>query len=196
MSYKQALELLKEGNQRFLDGENIHPDDHHEKRLETTHKGQSPFAIIVTCADSRTSPTLIFNAGIGDLFVIRNAGNIACGNTVAAVEFAVNEIGSGLVVVMGHSKCGVVTTAVSGAEVSANQKLLIDAVKPAVETVKAEYPEVSDLKLINLAAKENAKNSVMNILEMSEIIRAKKENDDIDLIAAFYDIETGKVEWL
>jgi hypothetical protein len=113
VSPEAALTRLVEGNKRFVAGSTTHPDQTAERRTETA-KGQHPFAIILTCADSRLSPEILFDEGIGDLFVVRNAGNLLDDHVLGSIEYAVEHLHATLIVVLGHTKCGAVSAAVAG----------------------------------------------------------------------------------
>jgi len=131
----QALERLLQGNQRYVAGKATHPDQTAERRLGLA-SGQAPFAIILTCADSRVAPELFFDQGLGDLFVIRNAGNILDDHVIGSMEYAVEHLHAGLIVVVGHGQCGAVSAAVAGGEVPGHIRSVTEAIAPALEDDK------------------------------------------------------------
>ena len=139
----QALEKLVEGNKRYFLLKQSHPNQGIERRKEVKN-GQKPFAVIVGCSDSRIPPEIIFDQGLGDLFVIRVAGNIVDDVALGSIEYAASHLGSQLVVVLGHSKCGAVTATVQGGEVHGHIGSIVKAIAPAVERAKAETGDLTD----------------------------------------------------
>ena len=137
-----VLSELKAGNERHVKGQYKHPDETIARRQELA-KGQSPHAVILTCADSRVPPEIVFDQGLGDLFVIRVAGNVAPDAEVASIEYAVEHLHTPLVVVMGHQSCGAVGAAIAGGEAPGHLPALIDAIKPAVEEARKEKGDLS-----------------------------------------------------
>ncbi len=190
------LGILKAGNRRFIAGKSTFPNLSLDRRRETTSSGQKPKAIILTCADSRTPPEYIFDQGIGDLFIVRNAGNVCDQTTIASVELGVGLGGASLIVVLGHRDCGAVSMAVKGNEVSPVVKYVIDRILPAAVAAREKFPELSEYDLIQQAAKENALNSLREIIAESPLIQDKIRTGEVMALAAFYDIESGEVEWL
>src|SRR5262245_9624613 len=139
-----SLMLLKEGNARFAAGKQLHPNQDAERRASTVAQGQEPFATILACSDSRDPVELVFDRGIGDLFVVRVAGNVAGVRELATVEYGVGHLHTPLLIVMGHSKCGAVTAVVQGAELHGHLQSLAEKIKPAANKVKAEATEPQD----------------------------------------------------
>ena len=177
---QQALELLKTGNARFVSGALTPKDDYTELR-EQLNAGQHPFAVVLCCSDSRVAPEIIFDQKLGDLFVIRNAGNVVDDDVLGSIEYAVEHLGTPLVVVLGHSCCGAVTATCQGGDLPGH----------IVDIAKRIQPAISTGCCIDDNAKRHAK-------RMAKLI----EDDDIvhhmgaQVTAAFYDIRSGKVEWL
>ena len=149
VSGKAALEKLLEGNRRFAAGEMINPNRSLQRREEITC-GQDPFGIVATCSDSRVAPELIFDQGLGDIFVVRIAGNIVDRADSGSIEYAAKHLGVKLVLILGHSNCGAVGAAVECVEVEGDVGYVVDAIKPAVDRVKGCKENMCDA-----AAREN-----------------------------------------
>lgn len=196
LSPEEALSELKRGNERFVKDSPIFPHVNARRRRETTINGQKPFATILTCSDSRTPPEYIFDRGIGDLFVIRVAGNICGGAALGSIELGVEHIGSRLVIVLGHRNCGVITMAVENSPVGAPVEEITARIRAAEKSALAKNPGLSRGELIEATTKENAFNSIADMLKGSRIVREKVRAEEIALLAAYYDIESGEVEWL
>ena len=184
----QVLDRLKAGNERFvadkLDGKLQNSD-----RRSSLTGGQEPYAIILSCADSRVVPELAFDAGLGELFVCRVAGNVANSSTIASIEYAVAHIGSPIIVVMGHESCGAVTAALGGGDNGYNLNHLLAHVAPAL----AASPDGAD---VNTVVKKNAELTVEELKNRSAIIRNAVESGKLELRPAYYHLGSGKVEWL
>ena len=174
-----ALQMLKEGNERYLKGQLISKSSHKADR-EVLSTGQKPFAVVVTCSDSRAVPEIFFDQKLGDIFIIRNAGNIADATTLGSIEYAVEHLKTKLVVVCGHSKCGAVTAAHSGGHLPPNIQHIVNYIKPAV----ARGGDVD--KAIHNNVEEMVKR-----VKADEIIK----HLGATVIGAYYDIHTGEVIW-
>jgi len=181
-----ALAKLKEGNARFVASEVSNGKPNGAKRLENA-KAQHPFAIVVACADSRTAPEIVFDANIGDLFVIRTAGNLVDDHTLGSIEYAVDHLGQRLVVVMGHQRCGAVTAAVAGGTAPGHIQSLVRDILPAVAAVKSKPGDATDNAIL-----ENARLISGRISKEVEVGDLKKE---VRVVPAVYNFDTGKVEW-
>ncbi len=186
-SAAQALKRLEKGNHSFVADELTHQFQDAGRRSELKN-GQKPWAIIVTCADSRVVPELIFDTGIGELFVIRVAGNIANTSTLASVEYAVHNLGVKLIVVLGHEGCGAVKAALDGNDLGYNLNHLLAHIKPAIEK---PFKKKGDR--INEAAERNAICSAQHLLDRSEIIRKSRQ---LKIVPAIYRLATGEVDYL
>ena len=176
----QALILLKDGNARFVSG-NLAPKDHYaEDRLKLS-EGQHPFAVVLCCSDSRVAPEILFDQQLGDLFVIRNAGNVVDEDVLGSIEYAVEHLESPLVVVLGHSSCGAVTATCQGEELPGH----------LVDIAKHIRPSISSDCCINDNARRHAE-------RMAQVIRENTivEHLKVKVVAAFYDIASGVVEWM
>lgn len=180
----EALDLLKAGNQKYINAKNTVGDISQLQRENTSDNGQEPYAVIVTCSDSRVIPEAIFSAGIGDLFVIRVAGNVMDNHQLGSVEYAVEHLGCSLCVVLGHTHCGAVDAALHH-EPEGYIKFITDEIVKAIGDEKDEYK----------ASVLNAKNSRKTIEDSLEIQKDEKEYG-LKVVTAMYDIESGKVEFL
>jgi carbonic anhydrase len=180
-----ALAKLKEGNARFASSKDSSSKPTAAKRAETA-QAQHPFAIILACADSRTGPEIIFDENIGDLFVIRTAGNLVDEHALGSVEYAVEHLGTRLVVVLGHQRCGAVTAALASATAPGHVQSLVRDIQPAVEAEKSKPGDA----LENTVA-ENARLVAAQIRKEAELGEAAK---DVRIIPAVYSLDTGKVE--
>jgi len=175
-----ALQILKDGNGRYLKGELSEKTDYREER-EVLDKEQDPFAVILTCSDSRVAPEIFFDQKLGDIFVIRNAGNVADTEALGSIEYAIEHLKTKLVVVCGHRHCGAVTAACSGGEFSPNVKRIVDLINPAVK-------KGGDLdKVIH-----NHVEIMVEKVKSDVIVR----HLGVKVVGAYYDIHSGEVEWL
>lgn len=190
LSASQALHRLLEGNERFVAGKAQHPDQSTERRAELA-KGQSPLAVILTCADSRVAPELCFDQGLGDLFVIRNAGNVLDDHTLGSIEYAVEHLHTGLIVVVGHAKCGAVSAAVAGGEAPGHLHSLVEAIEPAVEEARKQPGDVVDN-----AVRANALRVAEILSHVEPVIKPAVQAGRLSIVAARYDLATGRVEVL
>lgn len=187
----EALKMLKAGNKRFVTDKSIDLRVDGEERGKYVN-GQWPYAIVVSCADSRVLPEVMFNTGMNELFVIRVAGNIANTSSVASIEYAVAHIQTKLIVVLGHRKCGAVDAAMKGGGyLGHNLNHLLSHISPAMSGMKkkSKYTEAEWIKVI----KENAKFNAGELRARSAII---SDASDVTIVPAYYDIESGKVEFM
>lgn len=187
---KEGIKKLKQGNERYLEDKILEPSINSLQRYELTN-GQNPFAIILNCADSRVVPELIFDRGIGDLFVIRVAGNIANPSSIASIEYAVEHIGTNLIVVLGHESCGAVGAAIASypdVDNGPNLNHLISFITPAVKA----KPGAPIREVVECNAEINATALITN----SEIIRKYVDLGDLKVIPAYYGFTSGKVDFL
>lgn len=183
----ESLQKLVEGNKRYSLSKQSHPNQDMKRRNEVA-KGQKPFAIIVGCSDSRIPPEIIFDQGLGDLFVIRVAGNIVDDVALGSIEYAADHLGSQLVVVLGHSKCGAVTATVQGGEVHGHIGTIVKAILPAVERAKAETGDLTDNSI-----KANALLVADQIKSSQPILSEMVRNGRIEVVSAYYDLDSGLV---
>ncbi len=192
ISPKNALELLKEGNKRFIS--NLKAHRNLLEQVNDTRDGQWPFATILSCIDSRTSAELIFDQGLGDIFSVRIAGNIVNTDILGSMEFACKVAGSKLIVVLGHSKCGAVKGACDHVEMG-NLTELLSKLQPAIyqERTTTEERSSKNSEFVENVAQINVKRSVKSILDRSDILKQMVNNGEIGIIGAMHNIETGEV---
>jgi carbonic anhydrase len=186
VSPDDGLAKLKEGNARFVTNKVSIAKPTAAKRVETA-KAQHPFAIILGCADSRTSPEIVFDQNIGDLFVVRTAGNLVDDHALGSIEYAVEHLGARLVVVLGHERCGAVAAALASETAPGHVQSLVRDIQPAVQATKGKQGDVNDL-----AIAENARLMAEKIRSEASLGEHAKE---VRIISAVYNLDTGKVEW-
>jgi carbonic anhydrase len=186
----QGYELLVEGNKRFIS--NLKSDHDHLEMINENREGQYPFAVILSCMDSRTSTELIFDQGLGDIFSIRVAGNIVNSDILASIEYAVKYVGSKVMMVLGHTECGAIKSAKQRI-VDGHITSLLNRIQPSLSKalLKAEEDHLFD----DNVAYANVENSLEEILTRSEIVRQLFENGDIGIIGGIYSIENGEVDF-
>ena len=187
---KEALQRLIDGNRRYIKQKSSHPNQAMERRREIV-EGQNPFAVIIGCSDSRVPPEIIFDQGLGDLFVVRVAGNILDDVVLGSVEYAVEHLGVKLIVVLGHTKCGAVTAATKGGEPSGHTSSLMDAIKPAVERAKNQPGD-----LLDNAIKSNVEITVSQLKSSKPILVEHIKTGKLQVIGAIYDLVSGVVDVL
>jgi carbonic anhydrase len=183
----QALKELLMGNDRYVNSQQIHPRQTGERRSEVAG-GQQPFAIVLTCADSRLSPELIFDQGLGDLFVIRVAGNIIDDAILGSIEYAAEHLHSPLLVVLGHSSCGAVGATVAGGELAGHLPSLARAIGPAVDRVRNQGGD-----LLDNAVRANAKMVAEQLQSSQPVLANLAGAGRLKVVAAYYDLTSGKV---
>jgi len=188
VSSDDALARLLEGNKRFVAGKATYPHLDDARKAEAA-KGQAPFASIISCSDSRVPPELIFDAGLGDLFVARTAGNIADDVVIGSIEYSIAVLGSSLLVVMGHERCGAVVAAVEGKPLPGKISLLADAIKPAVDKVRAGGGDIVDASV-----RENVKMTVAKLTAMGPILADYIKAGNLKIVGMRYDLDDVKVE--
>jgi carbonic anhydrase len=190
----RAIELLKEGNKRFIN--NLKVNRNLLQQANETSDGQHPFAVILSCIDSRTSAELIFDQGLGDIFSVRLAGNVINEDVLGSMEFACKVAGSKIIVVLGHSKCGAVKGACDHVEMG-NLTALLTKIRPAVddETETKENRNSSNETFVENVSKINVQRTVKSILERSPILKEMAANGEIGLIGGMHDITSGEVEF-
>ena len=186
----EALARLTAGNARFVSGNVTHPDQSPERR-HALEKGQAPFAIVLTCADSRVAPELYFDQGLGDLFVLRNAGNVLDDHIVGSIEYAVEHLHARLIVVVGHEKCGAVAATVAGGHAPGHIHSIVDSLEPALESVKAQEGDKVDLTV-----RANARRVADILSRLEPIISESVKSGEVKVVAARYELGSGKVDFL
>ncbi len=188
MSIDEIIERLKEGNQRFVN-DKLDGRLQDSSRRDQLTSGQDPYAIVLSCADSRVVPELAFDTGLGELFVVRVAGNVANSSSIASMEYAVAHIGSKVLVVMGHESCGAVTAAVNGGDNGYNLNHLLSHITPAIAASGQDAG-------INEVVKKNAELTAEELQTRSGIIRSAVQKGDLKIIPAYYNLHSGKVDFL
>jgi carbonic anhydrase len=196
VSPEQAMEMLREGNQRFALGQPKHPNASFSRRLVTTTNGQAPFATVIACSDSRVPVEILFDQGIGDLFVIKVAGNVGDTDEIGSAEYGVDHLGTPVLMILGHTYCGAVTAVATGAEVHGSIPELVDNIVPAVERARHAHPDAETPALINAAIEENVWQAIDDILSKSHAIAERAEAGKVLVVGAVYDILTGRVRIL
>jgi carbonic anhydrase len=189
----QVLAKLLKGNERFVDGFSVFPHHDQATRTKTATEGQKPMVSILSCSDSRVPLEEIFDMGVGDLFVIRVAGNIADPSEIGSIEYGAGHLGTPLIMVMGHTKCGAVTAVVKGDKVGGNILSLIDNIQPAVQSAKTNFKNSTPDEILYQAIKANVWQSIEDILTRSSELRNLVKEGKVKIVGAMYDIESGKV---
>jgi carbonic anhydrase len=189
MTPEKALEILKSGNQRFLEKKQEERDLLEQQSI--TSSGQYPFAVILGCVDSRVPPELIFDLGIGDVFSVRIAGNFVNEDILGSMEFATKVVGSKHILVLGHTSCGAIQGAMDQVELG-NLTGLVNKLQPAVIAAsdRSEDPEVDQI------AEMNVKLTIQDIKEKSPVIKELIDQGEINISGAMYDVSTGEVRFL
>lgn len=189
----EALQRLKEGNERFRSGKPKHPNQGSE-RVREVAECQHPYAVIVSCSDSRVPPEIVFDGGVGDFFVVREAGHVTGSATIGSIEYAVEHLQTPLVIVLGHEQCGAVSAA---AEVIAGHGKpaghivnLVDAIRPAIERSKKGTGD-----LVSRAVRANVDLVAENIRGSHPILCEHLADGSVEVVGAVYDLKTGAVEW-
>ncbi len=187
----EAVSKLKEGNGRYISGNLQHPGQTTERRAELA-KDQHPFAVILSCSDSRVPPEIVFDQGLGDLFVVRVAGNVIDDHGLGSIEYAVDHLGARLIVVLGHQSCGAVkaakeTIAAKG-KAPGHIQSLVTAIQPVVETTAKDD--------LDTTVKANVKHVVQALRSSTPILKAKVDSDEVQVIGGYYSLDTGAVSLL
>lgn len=184
---KTVLTHLIDGNKRFTESKANHPNQSSD-RIKETSKGQNPVAVILTCSDSRVPPEILFDQGIGDLFVIRTAGNLVDDIGLGSIEYAGEHLGVNLVVVLGHERCGAVDAAVKGGDAHGHIVSLIKEINPAVELAKKERGD-----LLENSVQANIKAVVQKLKSSQPLLKKFVSEKKLEIIGARYDLDDGNV---
>lgn len=188
MTIQNTIQRLKDGNDRFV-ADSMDGKLQDSARRKGLVAGQEPYAIILSCADSRVVPELAFDTGLGEIFVVRVAGNVANNSSMASIEYAVAHCGSKVIVVLGHQSCGAVTAAMAGGDNGYNINHLLSHIQPAL----AACGDGADLKDV---VRKNAELNAQELVNRSAIISSAVEKGDVKIVPAYYHLDTGKVEFL
>lgn len=188
LTIDQILAKLKKGNENFMKDKLSHENEGMARRVELVD-GQSPYAIILSCADSRVVPELAFDAGLGELFVARVAGNVANTSTVASIEYSVFALKTKVIVVMGHESCGAVDAAMKGGDLGHNLNMLLAHVTPALAAAK-------EGDCLNDIVKINARLTAKELENRSDILSNAVKAGDLKIVPAYYNFASGRVDFL
>ena len=200
MNAQQALKLLKEGNFRFAEGASLKITENTVEQRSKLLDKQTPFAIVLACSDSRAPVELIFDRTLGDLFIVRVAGNIVTSALLGSIEFAAQQFGTRLVVVLGHSSCGAVKATIGEIQQPSEKGsphigAIVKNIRPAVEPLLQSCADDDKALLVEKAIKANINASTNQLSQDSAILTDLIENDGLKIIAAKYSLETGRVEF-
>lgn len=191
LSADKALKKLEQGNARFVQLHQKHPDETKQRRKDML-KGQHPFVVILSCSDSRVPPELIFDQGLGDIFEIRNAGNVLNKHVIGSIEYAVMHCGVKLIVIMGHQDCGAIAATLSGVSETEYIKALEDSIQPAVEQCKANGKEVNSDNVV----KAHVMQDIDELMAQdTDLVKYMKEHN-VKIVPAYYHLDSGKVDFL
>jgi len=198
---REALGRLRDGNRRFVDGAAAADSVSHPTRRAALVAGQEPFAIVLGCSDSRVPAEIVFDQGLGDLFVIRVAGNVVAPSQIGSVEFAAERFGTRLVVVLGHSQCGAVTATLeevrragAGGTRSRNLGSIVDRIRPSVESLLAAGLGGDPEALLRAAVRANVRAAANQLRHGSELIERLSQADGLLIVGAEYSLESGVVD--
>lgn len=198
MSPEEALQKIKAGNERFLSGQKKHGSGTGRERLEELISGQAPYATILSCSDSRVPPEHIFDAGFGDLFICRNAGNIIDEVTLGSIEYAAAHTGCPLLIVMGHESCGACGATIAHYKnpdhhETHNVDDIVRRIMPAVIEMK---DQAGDPSFANKVVLTNVKNVCRNVLQRSPLLKQFVDSEKYRIVGAYYQLSTGKVNFV
>lgn len=185
-----SLNKLIEGNQRYVNSETVCHEEWSAKRLAHA-KGQAPFAVIVTCSDSRVPPEIIFDQALGDLFVIRVAGNVVDEFAIGSIEYGVSVLGADTVLVLGHSNCGAVEGAIQGLKFDNHIQEVLNAIQPAVEATKGASGD-----LLEKTIKANVRHVEEKLKNSKPVLSKQWKEGKLTILGGYYDLASGKVEFL
>lgn len=191
LSAGEAIEKLQKGNERFVKLKQKHPDES-KKRRKLMLKGQHPFVVILSCSDSRVPPELIFDQGLGDIFEIRNAGNVLNEHVIGSIEYAVMHCGVKLIVIMGHQDCGAIAATLSGVSETRYIKALEDSIQPAIENCKEKGLEINSDNVVRAHVMQDIEELLS---QDDELVKYMKEHD-VKIVPAYYHLDSGKVDFL
>lgn len=190
------LTRLMEGNTRFASGGGLRPRADEVRRADTSANGQKPFCSILSCSDSRVPAEILFDQGIGDLFVVRVAGNVADTDEIGSIEYGVGHLETPLLLVLGHTACGAVSDVATGADVHGNIPKLVENIKPALSRSKKAHKDLKGKELVPYAIEENVWQSIDDIYRRSPEIRKRAREGKVKIVGGVYDLASGKVNWL
>lgn len=191
LSAQEALDKLKKGNERFVHSHQKHPDESRKRRKEMM-KGQHPFVVILSCSDSRVPLELIFDQGFGDLFEVKNAGNVLDDHVIGSIEYAVMHCGVKLVVIMGHQDCGAIAATLSGVSETKYIQSLEDSIQPAVNDCKSRGVEVNSDNVVRAHVMQD----INELMEQDHDLVKYMKKHNVKIVPAYYHIDSGRVDFL
>ncbi len=199
LTAQEALIQLQEGNQRFVEGKSTRNTNYTQRRNELVD-GQTPFAIILGCSDSRVPTEIVFDQGLGDLFVIRIAGNIVAPSQIGSIEFAVETFQTPLVVVLGHTGCGAVAATLNQirqpqASRSQHLRSIVERIRPAVEPLSEIWTDLAHEQLLERAIRSNVRMSVNQLRHGSSFLEKMYDSGSLWIVGAEYSLESGEVDF-
>ena len=181
----EALDRLKQGNERFCTGRSTGPGRVGDRHAELL-KGQEPFAIVLGCADSRVALEILFDTGLGELFVVRVAGNVANTSSIASIEYAVANLGSKLILVLAHQSCGAVAATIAGGDAGKNLNHLLGHIRPSIGESSSD---------VDTVARRNARGSAERLMSESDIVRSAVDRGEVEIVTGFFHFVDGRVEF-
>ena len=193
---EQALTELVEGNRRFVAGHPLRPNASLTRAKMVGKEGQHPRSIVLTCSDSRVPPEILFDQGIGDVFVIRVAGNVANGDEIASIEYAVDHFGVPLCVVLGHSSCGAVSAVVDGGKLPKDIEHLVEPIQRPFREAKAAHPKSDRLELVQETVRMNVLAVCSTLSDAPGVLAGSVRAAKLQIKGGVYDLETSRVEWV
>jgi carbonic anhydrase len=196
LSPDEVITMLTEGNNRYVANKSEYPNQNQRRRDLTSSKGQHPFATVLTCSDSRVPVEILFDRGIGDIFVIRVAGNVVDIDEAGSIEYGVDHLATPVLVILGHTHCGAVKAVVHEKKLHGKIPPLVDNIIPAVIKAKEQHPQLHGDALIKEAVKFNVWQAIEDLFKESPITVERIKKGNLKVVGAIYDIESGKVAWL
>ena len=187
-----AIDLLKNGNERFI--KNLKVNRNLLQQVNETSESQHPFAVIISCMDSRTSAELVFDQGLGDIFSVRIAGNVINEDILGSTEFGCKVVGAKVVLVLGHTGCGAIKGAINNVELG-HLHFITKKIQRCLPTIRKLNPDVTEEKLCEHVTKENVLQGIRDLRTSSSILATLEHNNEIKIVGGLYDIATGKVEF-
>jgi len=195
-SAEKVLSLLKQGNSRFARGDRERFSEFRQVRIKTSEQGQQPSVAILSCSDSRVPVELLFDCGIGEMFVVRVAGNVVGDSELGSFEYAVERLGISVLLVMGHTQCGAVQAAVRSDGLPGSMGELVGRIAPAVARIRTAHPELGGPELAEAVVHANVWHSMAELLKQSSVIKEAVVYGRVKLLGACYDIRQGLVNWM
>lgn len=193
-SPRESLELLRAGNQRFVENKMTNQRRDEKTRVELA-AGQNPFAIVLSCSDSRVPPEMVFDQGLGDVFVVRNAGHVLDPGPIASIEYAIEHLGARLILVLGHESCGAVKAALSNPVGKSAGSVDLDRLVSKIKPYMASFKPGSSDKLLRGPVKANTSGVARELIRKSAIVRTRLQLQDVSLVTAIYSMASGQVEF-